>query len=223
MNGSCLRVSGRYRVSLNNKPNGVLSPGRSGFRPAGDGLHPRRCRGQSPLGYNVAHSLFESTGSGAIVHHPVPKIENPGQQEYLSSPNLAVTNLILGNVEVRLAFNGREHLPSTSCRQKVEPHPFLRRRQTKPSFVVALVVSVLFDVVLPLSVFVRQTSFVGVLAGVAGLSLQEIQSLLDGPLAAERVLKIGKLFGDSATHKKDSKILQTDEPMIVNNAKWLEV
>jgi hypothetical protein len=68
--------------------------------------------------------------------------------------------------------------------EKVEPHPFLRRRQTKPSFVVALVVSVLFDVVLPLSVFVRQTSFVGVLAGVAGLSLQEIQSLLDGPLAA---------------------------------------
>jgi hypothetical protein len=28
-------------VSLNNKPNGVFSPGWSGFRPAGDGLHPR--------------------------------------------------------------------------------------------------------------------------------------------------------------------------------------
>jgi hypothetical protein len=81
-------------VSLNNKPNGVLRPGRSGFRPAGDGLHPRRCRAQSPLGYNVAHSLFESTGSGAMVHRPVPKIENPGQQGYLPSPNLAVTNFV---------------------------------------------------------------------------------------------------------------------------------
>jgi hypothetical protein len=104
-------------VSLNSKPNGVLRPGRSGFRPAGDGLHPRRCRDQSPLGYNVAHSLLESTGSGAMIHPPVPKIENPGQQEYLSSPNPAVTNLILGNVEVCLAFNGREHLPSPSCRR----------------------------------------------------------------------------------------------------------
>jgi hypothetical protein len=104
-------------VSLNNKPNGVLSPGRSGFIPAGDGLHPRRCRAQSSLGYNVAHSLLESTVSGAMVHRPVPKIEKPGQQGYLSSPNLAVTNLILGNVKVWLAFNGREHLPSTSCRR----------------------------------------------------------------------------------------------------------
>jgi hypothetical protein len=78
---------------------------------------PRRCRDQSPLGYNVAHSLLESTGSAAMIHPPVPKIENPGQQEYLSSPNPAVTNLILGNVEVCLAFNGREHLPSPSCRR----------------------------------------------------------------------------------------------------------
>jgi hypothetical protein len=49
----------------------------------------------------------------------------------------------------------------------VEPLPFLRRRQTKPFFVGALVVSVLFDVVPPLFVFVGQTSFIGVLAGVA--------------------------------------------------------
>jgi hypothetical protein len=89
-----------------------------------------------------------------------------------------VTNLILGNVEVWLAFKGREHPPFTPCRrfplvtwrrhrEGVEPLPFLRRRQTKPFFVGALVVSVLFDVVPPLFVFVGQTSFIGVLAGVA--------------------------------------------------------
>jgi hypothetical protein len=52
-------------------------------------------------------------------------------------------------------------------REGVEPLPFLQRRQTKPFFVGALVVSVLFDVVPPLFVFVGQTSFIGVLAGVA--------------------------------------------------------